>query len=180
MSTPNITFEPLTADDFPLMHKWLNDPDVAAWYGLGMENARNPSLDEVTEHYLPRARGETPTHAYTMRLDRQRIGYIQCYRVRDWPDYARAIELDDDAWAIDLFIGEPERRGKGLGAPILVAFVRRHVFSRGGVTTCVISPNPNNFRGIHCYEKAGFKHAKTVLVADAREYEYVMVLQKHG
>lgn len=175
---PRISFEPLTADDFPLMHRWLNNPEVARWYGLGMENQTYPSLDEVVAHYAPRMLGETPTHSYTMRVDGERIGYIQSYRVGDWPDYAKAIDVDDDAWAVDLYIGEDEYRDRGLGGRILGQFVDEHVFTRPGVNVCLISPHPDNARGIRSYEKAGFRYVKTVFVPGERADEYVMRLDR--
>ena len=168
----------MTADDFTLMHEWLNNPEVAAWYGLGMENRTNPTLEEVIEDYSPRMRGESPTLPYTMRIDGRRIGYIQCYRIGDWPPYAAVLGMDDDAWAIDLFIGEDDMRGRGLGATILARFVRHHIFIRDRVTTCIVSPNPMNKRGISCYEKAAFEYVKTVFVEHEQDYEYVMVLSK--
>jgi len=174
MSRESITFESLTAADFPLIHRWLNDPEVAAWYGLGIENHTYPPLDEVVAHYTPHINRETPIHPFMMLVGGERIGYIQCYRIGDWPEYARAIDLDDDAWAIDLYIGKGEMRDRGLGAAILAAFVEQYVFTRSGVTACLINPNPKNARGIRCYEKAGFEYVKTVFVPEEGQQEYVM------
>ena len=175
---PQFSFEPLAADDFPLMHRWLNNPEVAQWYGLGMDNRTYPPLEEVVEHYMPRARGETPTLAFTMRVDGERVGYIQCYRIGDWADYAKAIDLDDDAWAVDLYIGDDEFRDRGLGWRILRQFVDEQIFSRPGVRTCLIAPHPGNARGIRSYEKAGFRYVKTVFVPEEGEHEYVMRLDR--
>jgi aminoglycoside 6'-N-acetyltransferase len=175
---PRISFEPLTADDFPLMHRWLNNPEVSPWYGLGMENRTNPTLEAIVEHYTPRMLGETPTYPYTMRLDGRRVGYIQCYRIGDWAQYARAIDVDDDAWAIDLYIGEDDARDRGLGAPILQAFVDAYIFSRPDVETCLICPQPGNKRAIRAYEKAGFRYVKTAWVPEEGGQEYVMRLDR--
>ena len=89
-ASPDITFKPLTAEDFPHMHRWLNNSEVSPWYGLGLANVRSPTLEEVSEHYTPRMLGQTPTRAWTIRLAGRRIGYIQCYRTGDWPPYAEA------------------------------------------------------------------------------------------
>ena len=72
----DITFEPLTEDDFSHMHRWLNNPEVSARYGLSLANVRNirsPTLEQVTEHYTPRM-GQSPTRAWTIRLaDRKSV-----------------------------------------------------------------------------------------------------------
>jgi aminoglycoside 6'-N-acetyltransferase-1b/aminoglycoside 6'-N-acetyltransferase-2 len=165
------------------MHRWLNNPEVSPWYGLSLANVRNlrsPTLQQVTEHYTPRMRGESPTCAWTIRLVDRRIGYIQCYRTGDWPSYAETIGVDPDAFAIDLYIGEDDARGAGRGTAVLRRFVAEQIFSHPGVTTVVMAPSPDNARAIRCYEKAGFQHVRTVWVEESAEEEYVMVLERDG
>jgi RimJ/RimL family protein N-acetyltransferase len=177
-SGPAITFRPLAEDDLPLMHRWLNNPDVARWYPMDEAGTENPSLSAVIEHYRPRVRkeeGADPTYCYLTLSDGAPIGYIQCYRVGDYAEYAAAVDYDDDAWGIDLFIGEDEYRGRGLGAAILRAFVRDEVLTRPQVQIVMINPNPENRRAVRCYEKAGFHHVKTVWVPEDNAHEYVMV-----
>lgn len=174
---PEVTFRPLTEDDLPLLHAWLNNPVVARWYPLDEAGTEYPSLAAVTEHYGPRVRGEEgadPTDCYLMLAEGSPIGYIQCYRVGDYPEYAAAIGHDNDAWAIDLFIGEDDFRHRGLGATIIRAFIRAEVLSRPGVETLMICPNPGNKGAIRCYEKAGYRYVKTVWVPEDNDYEYVM------
>ena len=38
----------------------------------------------------------------------------------------------------------------------------------------IIAPEPGNKRAVRSYEKAGFRHVKTVFVPDSGEHEYVM------
>jgi RimJ/RimL family protein N-acetyltransferase len=173
-----ITFRPLAEADLPLIHAWLNNPEVARFYGLDFENLTRPTLDQVVEHYMPRIRGDRPTFCYVIMSGQRPAGFIQTYRVGDYPDYARAIDHDDDAWAIDLFIGEDDCRGGGFGSRALVRFLESEVFPRPGVEVAVISPNPDNKRAIRAYGKAGFRHLKTVWVPPENAYEYVMVLRR--
>jgi RimJ/RimL family protein N-acetyltransferase len=177
-TTSEITFRPLHEADLPLIHAWLNNPEVAHFYGLDLENLTRPTLDQVVEHYMPRIRGERPTFCYVIMSDRRPAGFIQTYRVGDYPDYARAIDYDDDAWAIDLFIGEDDCRGGGFGSAAVSLFVEAEVFSRPSVEVAVISPNPANKRAIRAYEKAGFRHLKTVWVPQEKAEEYVMVRRR--
>lgn len=174
----DITFRSLVESDLPLLHAWLNNPKVAEWYGLGVENKTFPTLQEVAANYLPRVRGDLPTYCYIVYLGERAFGYVQCYRIGNYPDYCSAINVDPDAWGIDIFIGEDEYRDRGLGTDALRLFVERVLFGRPGVSTAVIAPNPNNARAIRSYEKAGFKHTHTAWVEAEGEHEYVMVRRK--
>jgi len=176
----DISFRPLTEADLPKMHDWLNNPKVAEWYGLGIENVTYPALEQVEANYLPRIRGEAPTHCYMMSLDGRDFGFVQAYRIGDYPQYASIIAVDPDAWGIDLFIGDDEFRDRGIGTMALRLFVEQAIFSRGSVDTAVIAPNPDNKRAIRSYEKAGFTHSHTVWVEMEQAHEYVMVLHKES
>ena len=169
-----ITFQRLTAADFPLLHRWLNNAEVALFYGVGDDNRKNPTPEEVVAEYAPSLKPGSPTHSFTILLDGRQVGYIQCYRVGDYAEYAKAIDLDDDAWAIDLYVGEDDARGRGLGARVIELFLEEQVFALPGVTTCLLCPEPENDRAIRAYEKAGFRYEKTVWVAEEKAYEYVM------
>lgn len=174
----DITFRPLTEEDLPLVHRWLNNPSVAEWYGLGIENRTFPPLEAVRENYLPRIHGEFPTLCYIMLLGQTAFGFVQCYRIGDYPDYAAMINVEPDAWGIDIFIGEDDFRGRGIGTEALDQFVRQLIFSRPGVSLAVICPNPGNKRAIRSYEKAGFTHSHTAWVEAEGDHEYVMVRNK--
>jgi len=176
-SDPEFTFRPLAEGDLPLLHRWLNNPEVARWYPMDGPGTDHPFLAQIIEHYGPRMRGgegTDPTDCYVMLADGKPMGYIQCYRIGDHPEYAAEIDHDDDAWATDLFIGEDDFRNRGMGATILRAFIRDEILTRPGVETLMINPVPENARAIRCYEKAGFRHVKTVWVQSEESYEYVM------
>jgi RimJ/RimL family protein N-acetyltransferase len=48
------------------------------------------------------------------------------------------------------------------------------------VTTCFISPDPENERAKRAYERAGFRYVKTVWVESEKGYEYVMRRDRGG
>jgi RimJ/RimL family protein N-acetyltransferase len=172
---PEISFEPLSDDDFPLMHRWLNNDDVALFYGVGDDNHKYPTIEEVAREYARKAGPNTATRGFVILLDGRKVGYIQTYAVSAYEEYAKAIDMaDEDPWAIDIFIGEDDARGIGLGARIIDQFVEEHVFSRPGVNVALLNPEPENERGRRCYEKAGFRHEKTVWVPESSAHEYVM------
>ena len=171
---PRITFQRLRKADFPLLHRWLNNAEVALFYGVGDDNRKNPTMEEVAAEYEENFAPDPKNQAFVIHLDGRPVGYIQCYRVGDYAEYAKAIDLDDDAWAIDLYIGDDDARGCGLGARVIELFLEEQVFSLSGVTTCLLCPEPENERGIRAYEKAGFRYVKTVWLESEKGYEYVM------
>jgi len=84
-----MTFRPLAETDLPLMADWLNRPHLRAFY------QREPiSLPAVAAKYGPRIRGEVPTQSWLAVLDRTPFGYLQCYRVADWPDWQATIGVE--------------------------------------------------------------------------------------
>ncbi|MCH7809166.1 MAG: GNAT family N-acetyltransferase [Chloroflexi bacterium] len=147
---------------------------MALFYGVGDDNRKNPTMDEVIKEYEENFAPDPKNQAFVIRLDGRPVGYIQCYRLGDYPDYAKELDEDPDAWAIDILIGEDDVRGRGVGSRAIERLVEEQIFSRPGVTTCLLCPEPENERGIRAYEKAGFRYVKTVWVAEEKAYEYVM------
>lgn len=98
------------------------------------------------------------------------IGFLQTYRLADYPDYARAIAAEPGDWGLDLFIGEDELIGRGISTEIVRAGLRELVFPHPDARRCLVGPDPANRRAIRCYEKCGFHHLRTVRTADGVEY----------
>jgi aminoglycoside 6'-N-acetyltransferase len=154
-----VRFRALARADFLLMLRWHNSPHVRAWWQLDPRTA-----DEIEEKYGPRVDLPSLTRGYIMLYDDQPVGFIQEYQIRDYPEYADAIQVDDDAAGVDLFIGEEAYIHRGLGPTLLRAFLRDVVFARPDVGCCVIGPAESNAVAIRAYEKAGFRHLKKVQI----------------
>lgn len=171
-----IRFRPLALADLPLLHRWLNEPAVARWYGTG------PDYATVEKKYAPRIAGETPTAPFLMLYGNQPIGYIQTYRIADYPAYARSIGAADDtgAWGIDMLIGEEARRGRGLGAAALRAFTQEIVFAQLGATACLIDPHPENAVAIRAYQRAGYRFVRAIAADDSGEPVWLMRLAREA
>jgi RimJ/RimL family protein N-acetyltransferase len=155
-----VSFRRLDEADLPLIHRWLNNDHVSEWYPV--EDVPKPPLDLVRRHYLPMIRGAERTDPYLILLDGVPVGYLQAYMVKDHPEYARAVQVEDGAAGIDLFIGEESLVHRGLGPAVIRRFLSEIVFGEVGATCCIIGPQPNNRSAIRAYEKAGFTYLKTV------------------
>lgn len=170
--SPVIRFRPLALDDLDLMYRWLSAPHVQQWWS----DARTP--EDIRAKYAPRIGGKDATRSFTIRLDERPIGYIQFYRMADYPDYNRYIGAPSDCAGVDLFIGEAELVGHGLGTRVMVAFLQSIVFADPAIASCAICPDEANRRAIRVYEKAGFRHSKTVAVPGEPHPEYVMLMTR--
>lgn len=158
-------FRKLELEDLQLLHKWLNEGPVLEWY------SKKPlTFEEVKEKYTPRIEGKTKTDHYVISHGKKLIGYIQTYRVTDYPEWNQYVEAGADAAGLDLFIGENEFRGQGLGSQIIRAFLKQVVFKDPTLVTCISGPDPRNIASKRAFEKAGFKYFKTIHPPEGEEY----------
>lgn len=169
MNPKLINFRRMGLEDLPQLHRWMNTPHVQRWWG-----GREVSLKEVEAKYGLRIRGEAPTTCYFVLYGNVPIGYIQTYRIRDYPDYARDVLVEDGAAGLDVFIGEPKYVGRGLGTEILRRSLGDVVFGKTDAESCIVGPEPANQVAIRAYEKAGFRYLKTVEVTEEDQPEYLM------
>jgi RimJ/RimL family protein N-acetyltransferase len=108
--------------------------------------------------------------------DARPVGYIQVFRVQAIPHYRAAYDLEEEAAGIDLYIGDTGYLHRGLGLAVLRRFLAEIVFRGPAVVGCVIGPEPENLAAMRAYEKAGFRHLKTVTLPDSGERHYLMRL----
>jgi aminoglycoside 6'-N-acetyltransferase len=149
---PEYAFRPMSADDLPLIQRWLETPEVVRWWGRPDEQYALVSgdLDHPDMDQFIVAVGEQP------------FGYIQCYPLSTWnqgfgsqPAATRGI---------DQFIGEPDMIGRGHGS----AFIRQFVDALlgQGIPRVVTDPDPDNIRAVRDYAKAGFRSEHLVDTPD--------------
>ena len=162
MGTDNfkISFRPIAPSDVANLVRWQREPEVAVWWG-----DENFSDDELMAKWTGRAEGtgtpyEMNTRRFIIVVDGIDIGHIQAYDLRDYPVERREIGIPNAA-GLDIFIGEPEWRDRGVGTIAVRKFIDEIIFAIPGIETCVIDPDPANKRAIRSYEKAGFTYAKS-------------------
>jgi aminoglycoside 6'-N-acetyltransferase len=143
----SIDFRPLTAADLPLVDEWLHRPHVERWW-YPDETTIPETLDAIE--------GRDPSDHYLILLDGRSVGMIQTYLVSDYPEWEAILHVGEGVAGVDLFIGDEELTGSGLGPEILRAFMRDVVFARPGTHACVAGVEPGNTRSLRAFEKAGF------------------------
>lgn len=150
-SKRDIRFAPATPADFPILRRWLESPQVREWWG-----EPDTALGKIQEM----VEGRDTTRPFVFSCDGEPAGFVQCWSVGDEIDGGNApeapwlLDLPKDAVGVDLFIGEPEQLGHGIGTATMRAFLSR-LFAED-VTTVVIDPDETNLRAVRAYEKAGF------------------------
>ena len=145
-------FRPMTAEIFPLMRRWLEQPHVREWWG-----EPNAELDFVRDMID----GNDTTRPFIFSVDGEPAGYIQYWFIGHhqngtWiADHPWLAELPPDAIGVDLTIGEAALLSRGVGSDVLRLFTERLVAE--GHRTIIIDPDPENGRAVKAYEKAGYR-----------------------
>lgn len=185
-----IRFRSLREADLPRLYDWLRASHVREWWDTPA------SVEDVKAKYLPRIQGkkgasESKTeesgspgdgggdvvdHApFVILYEDAPIGYIQTYPVRvgEWGGLAPS-----DAIGLDLFIGDPAYVHRGLGPKILTRFLHEIVFASSRIAGCFVDPVAHNRTAIRAFEKAGFRHIKTIPGTGTRAPVYLMYSDK--
>jgi len=122
---PALSFRPLAREGFPLLAAWLSEPLVDRWW-------HDEVAPEALERdYGPAVDGREPTEVFLALADGEPSGLVQRYPLAAYPeDLAELLavlpvppRVPAGALSIDYLIGEPTRRGRGLGAAVVAAFV---------------------------------------------------------
>jgi aminoglycoside 6'-N-acetyltransferase len=144
-------FRAMTADDLPMIERWLAEPHVREWWGDPAEQYRLVSGDL----------DEPAMDQYIVAADGRDFGYLQCYDLTAWNTGFG--EQPKGTRGIDLFIGEADMIEQGHGSAMIRAFVDE---LGHGAPRVVTDPDPKNLRALHAYENAGFARVGMVDTTD--------------
>jgi aminoglycoside 6'-N-acetyltransferase len=145
----------MTADDLPLVRRWLGEPHVTRWWGEPDEqfDLVSGDLDQLAMDQFIVARGDRP------------FAYMQCYDPTAW--YGSGLGSQPaGARGIDQFIGETDMLDCGHGSAFIRVFIDRLLST--GTPRVVTDPDPANARAIRAYEKAGFQKDRLVDTVDGQ------------
>ncbi len=161
--------------DFSLMAHWLSDERVLEYYE-GRDRRYN--YEAAVAKWGPRTRGEHKAKPCLILLDGREIGYIQYYPVE------KEFDLPDrrGTYGIDMFIGECELWGRGLGSRAL-ALTAGYIFRKLHGRRLVIDPRVSNHRAVRAYEKAGFRKMNVLKAHELHEGEardcWLMMIERN-
>lgn len=151
---PSIGCTALLIEDLPIIARWLKAPHVALWWGDPEE-----ALTRIASHLA------SPSVApFLAREGHRPIGYLQVYHANPDPFWTRH-PLPRETFGLDLFLGETDVIGRGLGTR-LIQLVLRRLLSLPETARVQVDPAPGNAPAIRAYEKAGFRRVAPIDTPD--------------
>ena len=145
-------FREMTADDLPMIKRWLAEPHVREWWG-----------DPAEQYALVSGDFDEPAmDQYIVSTDGRAFGYLQCYDLTAWNSGFGT--QPKGTRGVDLFIGEADMIERGHGSAMLRAFTDQRL--RAGAPRVVTDPDPKNLRALRAYENAGFARVGMVETPD--------------
>lgn len=159
----DISFKPLTQEDFPQLVLWLNKPHVQKYW-----DRLNWTIAKVKAKYEPRINNKD-IRCYIMQLEKQNIGLIQIYDAYKFLRSRPLVGLPKKLGAIDLFIAQEGVLGKGVGAVALDLFIENYA----DFEYILVDPQKDNIAAIKTYQKCGFKE-----VVEQKDAEEIWMIRK--
>lgn len=124
----------------------------------------------MKQKYGPEIEGDTKTKHFIIFYAGEPMGYVQTYRITDYPDWNKFVQTGEEAAGLDFFIGDSKFRGRGLGSEIIFECLKQIIFEDPSISTVVSGPDPLNIISRRALEKAGFKYWKTIHPPEGNEY----------
>lgn len=123
-----------------LLREWLHRPPVVRWWGDPEAVLADPADGEAL-----------------ILADARPVGYLRWQRLtRAEVDEAGLHEIPDGAVDVDVFIGEPDAIGRGIG-PVALRLLVDRLRQDATVPLVVLSTAVENHAAMRAYEKAGFR-----------------------
>jgi RimJ/RimL family protein N-acetyltransferase len=138
--------------DLPDLARWRQAPHVERWWTA--DGA--PSMENVTAQYAPEIDGMTPTRLWIAEVNGRSVGFVQDYRIKDYPEYA-VLGPDPEAVGLDYAIGEASWVGRGLGTRVVWAWLVRARQRFPEVQSYFAAPDHRNEGSLRLLDKLGFE-----------------------
>lgn len=153
--------------DYRLIVRWRNLPHVRRYWDPDLPPT---TLASAIEELRPDLAPDAASTPCIVELEGRPIGYVQFYRWASYADDAEdvGIPFDDRTYGLDIFIGEPELVGKGIGTRV-VDILAGYLIGELGAGVVALTTDVTNHAAQRCYEKAGFHKVRRVLDTDTYE-----------
>lgn len=145
-----VTVRAMTRGDLPDVTRWRQSEHIRRWWASEGE----PTAERIEARYGPCIDGMRPTRMWVAEVNGRSVGFVQDYRVGDYPEYA-VLGPDPDAVAVDYALCE-EWSGRGFGARVLWAWMSRARQRFPAVTTYFAAPDHRNAASLRMLAKTGF------------------------
>ncbi|GAB3763176.1 aminoglycoside 6'-N-acetyltransferase [Nocardioides ginsengisegetis] len=146
-----VTVRAMTRGDLPAVTRWRQEQHVHKWWASDGE----ATAETVAAKYGPSIDGMTPTRMWVVEVNGRSVGFVQDYRIGDYPDYA-LLGPDPAAIGVDYAIGDPVWTGRGLGVRVLWAWMLRAHKRFPTSEQFFAAPDHRNAASLRILAKAGF------------------------
>ncbi|MFE0256124.1 GNAT family N-acetyltransferase [Streptomyces sp. NPDC059010] len=141
--------------DLPIIDRWMKDPAVAAFWGLGgPENA-------AEEHLRSQLTGDGRSVPCLGMLEDTPMSYWEIYRA-DLDPLARHYPARPHDTGVHLLIGAVGDRGRGLGGTLLRAVADLVLDRRPACARVVAEPDIRNTPSVAAFLSAGFRFSAEI------------------
>ncbi|MFI7409807.1 GNAT family N-acetyltransferase [Streptomyces sp. NPDC049627] len=141
--------------DLPLISRWMNDPAVAAFWGLA------GSQTTVEEHLWSQLSADGRSVPCLGMLDGTPMSYWEIYRA-DLDPLARHYPARPHDTGVHLLIGAVGDRGRGLGGTLLRAVADLILAMRPACARVVAEPDICNTPSVAAFLTAGFRFSAEI------------------
>jgi aminoglycoside 6'-N-acetyltransferase len=148
-----VTLRAMTRGDLDDVVGWRRSEAVERWWSQG--ELADETDAAIAEKYAERIDGHSPTRMWVVEVNGRSVGFVQDYRIGDYPEYA-VLGPDPDAIGVDYAIGADQWRGRGLGARVLWAWMQRARSRFPEATAYFAAPDHRNAASLRILAKAGF------------------------
>ena len=145
-----VFLRPATTRDYPLIERWLMQPEVQRWWG---------NLSAAQSAVMAALR-EPMGLCSIIVVDGEPAGYAQAQDAGG-PNSAIPRDLTGGCFRVEAFIGEPRFRGQGLGRDAL-RLVAEEVFATTLALGLYVVVPLHNEAAVRAHEKAGFKWLRVI------------------
>ena len=150
-----MTWRHVTAEDFPLLARWLEAPHVARWWN------HETSAEAVERDFGPSARREEPNEDLLAFLDGVPLGLLQRSFLHDYPEYldelTPTVAVPPRAMTIDYLIGDTAHIGRGIGTRMIRSALDQLWTDHKDAECVIVAVHADNIGSGRALEKAGLK-----------------------
>jgi len=146
-----IAVRAMTRADLDDVVAWRSSEAVRRWWSAG--ELVDP--EHTVSTYAERVDGRSPTRMWVIEVNGRSVGFVQDYRIGDYPDYA-LLGPDPEAIGVDYAIGADHWRGRGIGARVLWAWMLRAQARFPEASAYFAAPDHRNAASLRVLAKAGF------------------------
>jgi aminoglycoside 6'-N-acetyltransferase len=145
-----VTVRAMTRGDLRDVTRWRQSEHIRRWWASEGE----PTAESVEAKYGPRIDGMSPTRMWVAEVNGRSVGFVQDYRIGDYPGYA-VLGPDPDAIGVDYALCE-EWSGRGFGARVLWAWMVRTQRRFPEAAAYFAAPDHRNAPSLRMLAKSGF------------------------